>query len=221
MCSETVNAPLNKSSWCTKPLIRCINGPIGRLFTRISPLTVVPAGLRWANADISVLLPAPLEITTWTIFHEITPNQNHIVHCKWNAMLHVPGAHNCQQHPRFNISRRIVYDPFCLFFSAHKFTSICIGLSEHKHISPNQFRTAIIVRWWRRRIIAIVQFKIIIFHSRRAFEVNCNIYLLRTFGSHATIDVLFICFVQFTVRDCSKAHCRRREYSMLSLNVPT
>lgn len=78
MCSETVNAPLNKSSWCTKPLNRCINGPIGRLFTRISPLTVVPAGLRWANADISVLLPAPLEFTTQTIFHEITPNRNHI-----------------------------------------------------------------------------------------------------------------------------------------------
>lgn len=64
MCSQTVNAPLNRSSWCTKPLSRCMNGPTGRLFTRMSPFTIVPAALRWANADISVLLPAPLKITT-------------------------------------------------------------------------------------------------------------------------------------------------------------
>lgn len=44
-CSKTVREPSKRSSWCTNPLNRCINGPIGRLFTKISPLTIVPAGI--------------------------------------------------------------------------------------------------------------------------------------------------------------------------------
>lgn len=49
------------SSWYTKPLNLCINGPNGWPFTIISPWTMVPWGLRKASVVIRVDFPAPLE----------------------------------------------------------------------------------------------------------------------------------------------------------------
>lgn len=170
MCSTTVRAPLNRSSWCTNPLNRCINGPIGRLFTRMSPFTIVPAGLRWANADISVLLPAPLKDTKAVILYWIhLERMNHI---------YIPGAHNGQQYTRLNTPRCIIDNPFRFFFATQQFTGFDSG--KHWHISPDQFGAVIVVRWCLNRIV-FRQFKMIVFHFHTEPSDKSEFWLISLF----------------------------------------